>query len=88
MKVSIKALALTAGIGWALCVFLVGVANLIWSGYAVAFLDVVQSIYPGYAQSAGFFGVLVGTLYALVGAAVAGAVIGWLYNFFSPAEQA
>jgi len=85
---SAKGLAWTAGIVWGACVLLVGIANLIWPGYAVAFLDMVRSIYPGYAETSGFVGVIVGTLYALVDGFVGGWIFGWLYNRFagSPAE--
>lgn len=82
MKLNLKALALTAGILWALAVFVIGVANLIWSGYAVAFLKVMASVYPGYNASGSVVDVIVGTLYALVDGAVCGLIFGWLYNLF------
>ncbi len=82
MKLNLKALALTAGILWALAVFLVGIANLIWSGYGTAFLRTVASIYPGYHATASIGDVIVGTLYSLVDGAVSGWVFGWVYNFF------
>jgi len=48
MKLNVKALALTAGILWALALFLTGLGNLIWSGYGEPFLKVMASVYPGY----------------------------------------
>ena len=83
MKLSIKGLAWTGGVLWGLSVLLMGVLNLIWPSYGVAFLDVMRSVYPGYKSVAGFAGVIVGTLYAIVDGAVAGAVFGWLYNWFN-----
>ena len=80
--VSVKGLALTGGSLWAACVFLVGLGNLVWPSYGVAFLEVARSLYPGYAHTAGFFGVIVGTLYALLDGAILGALIAWLYNRF------
>jgi hypothetical protein len=77
---SVKGLAWTGGILWGLCVLLVGILNLIWPSYGTEFLDLARSIYPGYAGTAGVGGVIVGTLYALVDGAVAGAVFAWLYN--------
>jgi hypothetical protein len=77
---SVKSLSFAFAILWAAAVFGVGILNLLWPGYGVAFLDMVKSIYPGYAAVSGFGGVIVGTLYALVDGAVGGAVFAWLYN--------
>ncbi|UCF55998.1 MAG: bacteriophage holin [Deltaproteobacteria bacterium] len=82
MKFNLKALAMTAGILWALAVFLVGVLNLIWSGYGVAFLQLIASIYPGYHATSSLGDLIVGALYALVDGAICGLVFGWLYNVF------
>jgi len=86
MKLSMKGLALTLGIVWGGCIFLVGVGNLMWHDYGTALLDLARSIYPGYGKTTGFWGVLVGTLYALLDGAVAGVVIAWLYNRFAGPE--
>lgn len=80
MQLSIKGLALTAGILWGLSYLLVGIANLIWPSYGEAFLNLGASIYPGYHGPAGFGSVIVVTLYALVDGLVGGAVFAWLYN--------
>ena len=82
MKLNIKALALTAGILWALALLLVGSANLLWAGYGVAFLRLMASVYPGYHAAGSVGDLIVGVLYALVDGAVCGLVFGWLYNFF------
>ncbi len=84
MKLSWKRLAIAAGIGWGGSVLLVGILNLIWPSYGVAFLDLVRSIYPGYTDAGGFGGVIVGTLYALVDGAIGGAILAWLYNVARP----
>jgi len=84
---SVKGLALTVGILWGGCVLLVGLGNLIWPSYGVAFLEIARSLYPGYAHTAGFFGVIVGTLYALLDGAIVGAVFAWLYNKFRGASS-
>ena len=83
MKLSIKGLALASGILWGGSILLVGVANLIWPSYGVAYLDLARAIYPGYGGSAGFGGVIVGALYGLADGAVAGAIFAWLYNTLS-----
>jgi hypothetical protein len=80
MKLNLKALSFAIATLWAGAVFLVGLANLIWPGYAKAFLLMLASIYPGYAASGSFGDVIVGSLYALVDGAIAGFVLGWLYN--------
>jgi hypothetical protein len=82
MKLNLKALAFTSGIIWALAVFITGIANLIWSGYGLAFLQVMASIYPGYEVTQSFGAVVVGTLYALVDGAICGFIFAWLYNLF------
>jgi len=84
MKLSIKGLALAFGIFWGGSILLVGLINLIWPPYGIAFLDWAQSIYPGYAGSAASFGGLIlGTVYGVVDGAVGGAILAWLYNTFS-----
>ena len=83
MKLSIKALAVTAGVLWAAVLLLVGAANLIWSGYGVAFLQLMDSIYPGYHASGSLGDLIVGVLYALLDGIICGLVFGWLYNLFA-----
>lgn len=86
MKLSIKGMSVTLAIIWGiLAMFLTGLANLIWPGYARAFLEVMASVYPGYHATASFGQVIVGTLYGLLDGAVAGAVFAWLYNRFAQA---
>ncbi|MEE9609888.1 MAG: bacteriophage holin [Desulfatiglandales bacterium] len=82
MKLNIKALALAIGILWAAAIFIVGVANLIWPGYGVKFLEVMASIYPGFKATRSFGDVIAGTLYALVDGGICGLLFGWLYNLF------
>ena len=80
MRLSIKSLTITAAILWGGAVLLAGIANLIWPSYAAAFLQVVDSIYPGYHAGQGFGSVIVGTLYAIVDGAIGGLLFGWIYN--------
>ena len=80
MKFDLKALALTSAILWGAVVLLMGVANLIWSGYVHAFLELLSSWYPGYNAARSISEVIVVTLYAIVDGFVGGAVFGWLYN--------
>lgn len=80
MRLNVKALTLTAGILWALALFLTGLANLIWSGYGESFLNVMASLYPGYHANGLFGDLVVGTLYAFVDGIICGWLFGWLYN--------
>ena len=83
MKLSIKALALSAAILWGLTLLIVGGANIIFPGYALNFLEVVGSIYPGYQPGTGIYSVIIGTLYGVVDAGIAATLFAWLYNFFA-----
>ena len=83
MKLNLKALTLTLALLWAGTLFIMGVANLAWPGYGKAFLQVMASIYPGYAASGSFGDVIVGSLYALVDGAILGFILGGLYNLMA-----
>lgn len=86
MKLDVKGLAIALALVWGgLAMFVIGVANLIWPGYGRGFLDVMASVYPGYTGDATFGQVIVGSLYGALDGAIAGALIAWLYNRFSPA---
>ena len=83
MKLDVKALAIASGLLWGGCVFMVGVANLIWAGYGVHFLQWLSSFYPGYSAARNFGEVIIGTLYALVDGLLGGLIFAWLYNCFA-----
>jgi hypothetical protein len=71
-----------------LIAFLTGIGNLIWNQYGVAFLKVMESIYPGYTFGRwGFWGVIVVTLYAALDGFVIGVVVAWIYNLFEGAKK-
>ena len=80
MKLSVKGMAIAAGIMWGLAVFLTGCVNLCWPSYGQEFLRLLASIYPGYHATGSFGQVIVGTLYGLVDGSVAGAVFALIYN--------
>ena len=82
MKLSLKSLAITSAILWGGSMLLLGIANAIWPTYAVAFLQMMDSIYPGYHATGSIGSVIVGTLYAVVDGAICGLLFGWLYNKF------
>ena len=59
---------------------LVGLINLSSPGYGREFLELLGSVYPGYHVEATIESVFILTGYALVKGAVAGWLLGWLYN--------
>jgi hypothetical protein len=86
MRLNLKALTIAAAIVWAAAVLIVGVANSIWPGYGKAFLSLLASIYPGFGATGTIGDALVGSAYALVDAAIAAFVFGWLYNLITGAK--
>ena len=80
MRLSVRAVALTGAILWGGLVMLVGIANAIWPSYGALFLQVLDSIYPGYHATGSAGSVVVATLYAIVDGAVLGFLIAWVYN--------
>ncbi len=81
MKLNAINLGIALATIWALATLSAGVANLIWPGYGVEFLKLLDSLYPGYHLGKwGFGGVLVATLYAAIDGFVWGVVIAWIYN--------
>ena len=83
MKISIKGLAITTAIIWGLAILIVGIANLVFPGYGINFLEVVGSIYPGYQPGTGFSSVIIGALYSAVDAGIGAAIFAWLYNYIT-----
>jgi hypothetical protein len=80
MVFNVKALAIVCAILMGACLLLMGILNLIFPSYGVAFLNFMASVYPGYHGPGGFGSVIVATLYAIVDGAVCGAIFAWLYN--------
>jgi hypothetical protein len=80
MRLDVKAFVVAAGIFWGLAIGLTGIANLIWSGYGSAFLEVFASIYPGYHAEGSIGDLIAGTLYALVDGALTGLIFVCIYN--------
>ena len=55
---------------------------MLFPGYAVNFLEVVGSIYPGYHPGTGISSAFIGSLYGVVDAGIAATIFAWLYNYF------
>lgn len=83
MKLNVKAMTISVALFWGVMLFLIALANMIWSGYGQAFLELVASVYPGYKATPSFGQAVVGLLYGMLDGAIAGAVLAWLYNCFA-----
>lgn len=83
MQFNIAAISIASGLFWGGCLVIVGASNLIWPSYGQAFLQWSASIYPGYHPGFGAGSVIIGTVYAFVDGAIAGAIFGWLYNLIA-----
>jgi hypothetical protein len=80
MKLNIPALALTAGLLWAVAILLVQAMNGLLPPYGGPFLMLLASIYPGYRPDESFAYVLVGMFYGLLDGVISGAIFAWVYN--------
>ena len=80
MKFAMKPLVITCAVLWGAAVFLCGTANMLWPPYGETFLQLLDSVYPGYDASGSFGSVVIGALYAILDGAVGGLVFGLLYN--------
>jgi hypothetical protein len=82
MKLSLKSLIVASALFQALSFLFVALLNVILPPYGGTWLGVLTSLYLGYHPEAGPVSVIIGTAYAFISGAVAGAVFGWLYNNF------
>ena len=87
MRLSVKGFASAIALVWGGGVFVAALANYFRAGYALSFLNVVDSIYPGYHAGTGLASVWIGTGYALLDGAIGGALVAWLYNRFSGEDR-
>ncbi|MBU1992828.1 MAG: bacteriophage holin [Patescibacteria group bacterium] len=82
MKLSLKGLALSFGIIWGVCLFLMTLLAVYFNGYGSEFLMAMpESVYPWYTIS--LKGSFIGLVMGFVDGAVCGLVFGWLYNLFA-----
>lgn len=66
---------------WGIVVFAVAIVNLFFPGYGVAFLEMIDGIYPGYTFGQwGFMGCIVAGLYAALDGFIFGLIFAWLFN--------
>lgn len=86
-KINVKALTLTASLLWGGSVLFVGICNYVWPWYGQNFLQMIDSVYPGYQAAPSLRQVLIGTCYALFDGALGGFLAAVLYNFFSGVKK-
>jgi hypothetical protein len=81
MKLSVKALALSSGIFWGLCLFLCTLLA-VYNGYLYEVAHFFEGIYPYYTIT--FMGSVIGLVWGFVDGFIVGLIFGWLYNRFAP----
>jgi len=80
MKISVKGLGIAISILWAGAILIAGLANRFFPGYALAFLNLVDSVYPGYHAAFGLKNLIAGVGYGLLDGFICGACIAWIHN--------
>jgi hypothetical protein len=80
MKLSVKALAIAMALVSALCFLFIALMNVLLPPYGGRLLVILTSLYIGYDPMTGPISIIIGALYALLGGAITGALIAWLYN--------
>lgn len=83
MKLSVKGMSWAGALVWGGGFFVVALTNYYRASYGLSFLNVVDSIYPGYHAATGLASVFTGTGYALFDGAIGGALVAWLHNRLS-----
>lgn len=85
MRLSVRALAIAAGLMWGLGIFFITLWIMLFYG-ATHEVTLIGRVYHGYSISLG--GAFLGLLWGLVDGAIGGAIFAWLYNRFLPAPRA
>lgn len=81
MKLDVKAMALTIGILWGACVFIMTWWILLTGGAGGA-PTLLERVYLGYHFTP--IGSVIGLVWAAIDGFICGALIAWLYNVLSP----
>jgi hypothetical protein len=53
MRLNITAMSMASGLLWGASILIVAAANMIWPSYGQAFLQLCESIFPGYRPGTG-----------------------------------
>jgi hypothetical protein len=82
MRLSLKAMAIAAGLLWGGAILCVGVINLVIPSYGINFIQMTSSVYPWFHASRTAGNVAIGTVDGLIDGAITGLILAWLYNAF------
>ncbi len=80
MRLAIRPLALACAVVWGATGLFCGLMNMWFPPYAEALLQLLGSVYPGYAPDGSFGSAMNVTLYATVDGAIGGCIFACLYN--------
>ena len=83
MKLSLKSTVIAGALLKGICFIFVSLMNIILPPYGGAYLSMLMSLYPGYDPVTLPVSIILGTLYSLIGGALAGLLFGSIYNFFA-----
>jgi hypothetical protein len=87
MRLSLKAMAIAAGLLWGGAILCVGVINLAIPSYGISFIQMTSSVYPWFHASRSVANVVIGTADGLIDGAIAGLIFGLLYNAVTHVPQ-
>jgi hypothetical protein len=79
-RLSLKAMAIAAGLLWGGAILCVGVINLAFPSYGMNVIQLTSSVYPWFHTSRTVGNVAVGTIDGLIEGAIAGLIFALLYN--------
>ncbi|HEV2288005.1 MAG TPA: hypothetical protein VGR81_03535 [Candidatus Acidoferrales bacterium] len=80
MRLSLKSMAISCGLLWGGVLLFVGLINIAWPAYGVAFLEAMSSVYPGFHATHTLGDALIAAIEGLADGAVGGLLFAWLYN--------
>ena len=79
-RLSLKAMAIAAGLLWGGAILCVGLINLAVPSYGINFIQMTSSVYPWFHVSRTIGNVVIGTVDGLIDGAIAGVIFALLYN--------
>jgi hypothetical protein len=80
LRLSLKAMAIAAGLVWGGAILCVGLINLLDPAYGMSFIQLTSSVYPWFHASRTIGNVAIGTVDGLIDGGIAGLIFAWLYN--------
>ena len=87
MRLSLKAMAIAAGLVWGGAILCVGLINLVDPSYGMSFIQMTSSVYPWFHASRTIGNVVIGSVDGLIDGAIAGLVFALLYNAVTSAPR-